>query len=102
MAQATREPTKNMADALQRVVDAGQSLFLRRVEIAFVETLHALEGERGLFVAVPFAVLGWLFFLSGARAGLAMYLPLFAVDLGIGVVHLVVAGGLLHARGRSR
>ncbi|MBK7951815.1 MAG: hypothetical protein IPK00_24390 [Deltaproteobacteria bacterium] len=88
-----------MADALERVVDAGQSLFLRRVELVFVEGIHALRAEGWVLMVVPFAILGWLFVVNGARSGLAMQLPPFAVDVGIGLFHLAIAALLLR---RSR
>ena len=91
-----------MADALERVADAGQSLLFRRIELAFAETIHALVGERSMWLAVPFAILGWLLLLSGLRSGLGMHMPSFAVDLGLGLGHLAVAWMLSSSRGRSR
>lgn len=91
-----------MTDALERVVDAGQSLLVRRVELAFAETVHALGSERSMWVGVPFAILGWLLLLWGVRSGLAMHLPPFVVDIGLGLGHLFVAWMLLNSRGRSR
>ncbi|MEZ4282319.1 MAG: hypothetical protein R3F21_22165 [Myxococcota bacterium] len=99
MTQPTRDPKTNMTDALERVVDAGQSLFLRRVELVFAEAMHALRVEGAVLLVVPFAILGWLFLVNGVRSGLAMQFPPFAVDTGIGIVHLGIAGLLLR---RSR
>ncbi len=91
-----------MADAIERIVDAGQSLMLRRVELVCAETVQSLRGERAMLVAIPFAIVGWLLVLCGTRSALGMHFPPFAVDIGLGLAHLVVAMGLLHSRGRSR
>lgn len=103
MTTPTRDPTTpNMTDALERVVDAGQSLLFRRVELAFAETIHAMGGDRSMWVAIPFAILGWLLLLYGIRSGLGMHLPSFGVDIGLGLGHLVAAWVLSTSRSRGQ
>lgn len=94
-----REPT--VGDALERTVEAGQSLIVRRIDLLVAETkLLAQSGALGLIGGV-IALIGWVLLVQGIVDGLDQRFPRFAVELAVAVVHFGLAALLLF-RVRSR
>ena len=88
-----REP--NVADALERTYEAGQSLIVRRVDLLVAEARLLLHDGRALGIAGLVAVAGWLFLMLGVIDGLAQRVPRFAVELAVGLAHVGAAAVLL-------
>jgi hypothetical protein len=94
-----REPT--VGAALERTYEAGQSLIVRRLDLLVAESkLLAQSGALALIGGV-IALLGWILLVQGAVDGLSQRFPRYAVELGVGLVHLALAAMLLF-RARSR
>ena len=89
-----------IGDALERTLEAGQSLVVRRIDLLVAESkLFARSGALAL-VAAGLAVIGWIYLMNGVINGLGTRYPRHAVELAVGVVHLGVAVPLL-LRARS-
>jgi membrane-bound ClpP family serine protease len=93
------EPT--VGDALERTVEAGQSLIVRRIDLLVAEAkLFAQSGAVGLLGGV-IALVGWILLVQGVVDGLALRFPRYGVELAVAFVHFGLAALLLF-RVRSR
>jgi hypothetical protein len=94
-----REPS--VGDALERTVEAGQSLIVRRIDLLVAEAkLFAQSGALGLVGGVV-ALIGWILLVQGVVDGLAQRFPRYGVELAVAVFHFGLAALLLF-RVRSR
>jgi len=93
-----------MGEALERTVEAGQSLIVRRMELLVAETRVLIQDGGMLLVGGVVGLIGWIYLLSGATIGLADHYPRFAVELAVGALHIGAAVLLftLFIRRRSR
>jgi hypothetical protein len=88
-----REPT--VGDALERTVEAGQSLIVRRIDLLVAEAkLFAQSGALAVLGGVV-ALIGWILLVQGVVDGFAQRFPRFAVELVVAVVHFGIAALLL-------
>lgn len=94
-----REPS--IGDALERTVEAGQSLIVRRVDLLVAETKVLLHDGRTFLIGSAVAVTGWLYLMLGVVDGFAAHFPRFAVEVAVGLAH-VGAATLLFLRARAR
>ena len=95
-----RDP--RIGDVLDRTVEAGQSLILGRFELLFAELRTFFQDGGILLFASVIAVTGWIFLMRGLTHGLSEHYPRYAVDLGVGAVHVGTAMLLFFLRGRTR
>jgi uncharacterized membrane protein YqjE len=99
-AVAEQDPT--LGDALERVVDAGQTLIVRRIDL-LVEELSAL-GTKLLSSLVStvlggaLALVGWLITMAGIVDALDDYFARHAVEVAIGLLHVAIGAFLLWRR----
>ena len=91
-----------MGDALERTVEAGQSLIARRMELLVAETRGLVHDGGMLLVASAVALIGWIYILGAATLELSDHFPRFAVELAVGVLHVGAAILLFLTRGRWR
>jgi hypothetical protein len=94
-----REP--RVSDALERAYDASQSLIVQRIDLLVAESKLFAESGGMVALGAVVALTGWIFLVHGVVDGLAQRYPRFAVELGVGVAHALLAG-LLFLRARSR
>lgn len=94
-----REPS--IGDALERTVEAGHSLIVRRVDLFVAEAKLLLHDGRTFLIGSAVAVTGWLYLMHGVTDGLAEHYPRFAVEFAVGLAH-VGAATLLFLRARER
>jgi hypothetical protein len=95
----SREP--RVGDALERAYDASQSLIVQRIDLLVAESKLLAQSGALLVLGVAVALTGWIFLVQGLIDGLAQRYPRFAVEIGVGVAHAVLAA-LLLLRSRSR
>ena len=95
-----REPS--IGAALDRTVEAGQSLILGRFELLLAEVRKFFQDSAILLIASVIAVTGWVYLMRGLTHGLSEHYPRYAVDLGVGAVHVGAALVLFFLRGRPR
>jgi membrane-bound ClpP family serine protease len=94
-----REPT--VTDALERTYEAGQSLIVRRIDLLVAEAkLFAQSGALAVVGGV-LALIGWILLVQGVVDGLSQRMPRYAVELGVGLLHVAIAAALMF-RVRSR
>jgi hypothetical protein len=80
-----------MGEALERTIEAGQSLLVARLELLASEAkLFAHSGGMTLFLGIV-ALTGWLYLMRGVTDGFAEHYPRFAVESAVGVLHLGAA-----------
>ncbi len=91
----------SIGDALERTVEAGQSLIVRRVDLLVAEAKVLLHGSRTFLIGSAVAVTGWLYLMHGVVDGLAAHYPRFAVELAVGLAH-IGAATLLFLRAREQ
>lgn len=94
-----REP--NMADAVQRAIEAGQSLIIGRLALVASETRQLIRESGSLLFVAVVVLTGWLFLVHGVIGGFARHYPRFAVEVVVGLVHLAL-GMLFVVRSRVR
>lgn len=84
----------SLGDALEHVVEAGQDLVVRRIDLQAERILergrHALAASLVGIAAAIVALVGWLLFLAGAVDALSLRFPRNAVEMTIGLTHLAV------------
>ncbi len=90
-----------MGEALERTVEAGQSLIVRRMELLVAETLLLVRDSGMVVFASVVGLIGWVYLMCAVTVGLSDHYPRVAVLLGVGVLHLGAAF-LLFMRGRGR
>jgi len=90
-----------MTEALERTVEAGQSLFAGRLELIIAEA-RMLVRDGGLSLLVgALGLAGWVYLMRGVTGGLSQHIPRFSVELALGLAHVAVAMILLR-RVRAR
>lgn len=94
-----REP--GITEALERTVEVGQSLVVRRVELLVAEARELFHVGGVLVLASVIALMGWLYLMRGLTDGLAVHYPRFAVEVAVGGAHVALATGLF-LRSRPR
>jgi len=94
-----RAPT--IGDALERTVEAGQSLIVGRVELLVAEVRQSIHEGGLLVLAVVVAIAGWTYLVRGVTDGLSNHYPRHLVEVGVGLVHLGAASAFA-ARWRLR
>jgi protein-S-isoprenylcysteine O-methyltransferase Ste14 len=84
--------------ALERVLDAGQTLIVRRIDL-LVDELSA-RGRSLLTAAVGAIALlmGWFFVVAAVLDAIDDYFPRFAVEIVAGVLHVGVGAAIAIAR----
>jgi len=96
----------SLGHALEHVVEAGQELIVRRVDLQAervvergrVAFARSLVGAAGGIVAVG----GWFLFLAGAITLLSDHFPRTAVEMAIGLAHVALGAVLvLYSRRRA-
>jgi hypothetical protein len=90
----------HVGEALERTYEASQSLIVRRIDLLVAES--RLLAQRGALrlLGVVVALTGWIFLVLGLIDGLAQRYPRFAVEIGVGVAHAVIAALLFLRWGR--
>jgi hypothetical protein len=91
----------SVGEALGRVVDAGQALVAGRIALGAAEARVAARSVFALSIASVAALIGWLYVVAGTVDVLAREYPRFAVELGMGGLHIACALALI-ALARSR
>jgi hypothetical protein len=81
----------SMSEALERTVEAGQSLIVRRMELLVAEMRTLLHDSGMLLLATAFALFGWVYLMRAATVALSEHFPRIAVELAVGVPHLCAA-----------
>lgn len=95
-----REP--GIGDALERTYEAGQSLIVQRIDLLVAESRLLAHNSGIAVLGAVVALAGWVYLMHGVIDGLALQLPRFAVELGVGLAHIAIAVVfLLRARGRT-
>ncbi len=99
-----RDPS--LGDALERVVDAGQTLIVRRLDL-LVEEFSAqaaslLASSGRVILGGALALLGWVIAVVGAIDVLDDYVARSAVEIAAGLIHVGVGVAIMKAwRGRT-
>jgi len=94
-----REP--GIGEALERTLEAGQSLVVRRIDLLVAESKLLAQSGGMAVLAFVVALIGWVYLVHGVIDGLAQRYPRFAVELAVGFAHFgLVALLLLRARSR--
>ena len=94
-----REPS--IGDALERTLEAGQALVVRRIDPLVAESKLLARSGGLLVLGVVIALTGWILLVHGVIDGLAARYPRFALELAVGLAHFALAAPLL-LRTRSR
>jgi hypothetical protein len=81
--------------AALRVVEAGQTLLVRRLELWVAEMRGSARIGFALLLAVFVGLSGWFILVAGVVDGLARHYPRYAVELSVGAFHLAIAGALV-------
>ena len=92
----------SFGNALERVYGAGQELIVRRIDL-LVEELAAqgrslLSATAGTIFAAMAVLVGWLFAVAGVVDAIDDYLPRFAVEIVVGILHVGVGAAITIAR----
>ena len=95
----------SFGNALERVYGAGQTLIVRRIDL-LVEELAAqgrtlLAAAGGTIFAAMAVLVGWLFVVAGVVDAIDDYVPRFAVEFVVGILHVGVGAAIVIA-GRQR
>ncbi len=91
---ADEEPS--VAEALERVYEAGQGLLVRRLELLFEQGRDLLAATLTAQAGAVFALAGWALILAGALLGLDEGAPRRIGIFAVGAAHLL--GGVLIVR----
>jgi Putative Actinobacterial Holin-X, holin superfamily III len=92
----------SFGDALERVYGAGQTLIVRRIDL-LVEELGAqgrslLAAAVGTIFGAMAVLVGWFFVVAGLVDAIDDYVPRFAVEIVVGVLHVGVGAALAISR----
>ena len=92
----------SFGNALERVYGAGQELIVRRIDL-LVEELAAqgrslLAATAGTIFAAMAVLVGWLFVVAGVVDAIDDYVPRFAVEIVVGILHVGVGAAITIAR----
>ena len=95
----------SFGNALERVYGAGQALIVRRIDL-LVEELAAqgrslLAASVGAIVGAVVVLVGWFFVVAGVVDASDDYVPRFAVEIVVGILHVGVGAAIVIA-GRQR
>jgi hypothetical protein len=99
---AIGEGDPTLGHALERVIDAGQTLIVRRIDL-LVEELsslgnHLLTTLVSTAVGALLALVGWLIIVAGIVDALDDRFPRHGVEIAIGLVHVLAGAALLWRR----
>lgn len=94
-------PTVGVGDAVEHVYEAGQQLLARRVELWLAEARLLARSGGGIVLAGVLGLAGWFYLCAGAIEGLARSYPRFAVQIGVGGFHMLLAAVLFVAFRRA-
>lgn len=84
-----------LGEAAGRAFEAAEALAVRRLELALAEARGLAKSGLGFFVAGSIALAGWFYLVAGVINALARDYPRFAVELGVGAFHVVLAVALV-------
>jgi hypothetical protein len=87
-----REP--GITEALERTVQAGQSLVVRRAELLVAEIREFFHDGGILVLASAVALTGWLYLMRGLTDGLSIHYPRFVVEVAVGGAQVALASWL--------
>jgi Putative Actinobacterial Holin-X, holin superfamily III len=95
----------SFGNALERVYGAGQALIVRRIDL-LVEELAAqgrslLAASVGTIFGAVAVLVGWFFVVAGVVDAIDDYVPRFAVEIVVGILHVGV-GTAIAIAGRQR
>jgi hypothetical protein len=80
-----------MGEALERTVEAGRSLIVRRMDLLAAETRSLLHDGGMLLAAVAIALIGWIYLVHALTLGLSELYPRSVVEVAVGLAHVVAA-----------
>ena len=84
------EERPSVGDALERVTEAGQRLVVRRIDLFVEEARALLQSGLGTAGGAVFALAGWFLIVAGILDVLGRYFPRFAVEIGLGTLHVLL------------
>ena len=91
----------SFGNALERVYGAGQELIVRRIDL-LVEELAAqgrsLLPTVGTIFGAMAVLVGWFFVVAGVVDAIDDYVPRFAVEIVVGILHVGVGAAITIAR----
>lgn len=94
-----REPS--IGDALERTLEVGQSLVVRRIDLLVAESKLLARSAGIAVLGFAVALIGWVYLVHGAIDGLGQRYPRFLVELAVGFAHFGLLAVML-VRARSR
>ena len=94
--------SSGFGNALERVYGAGQTLIVRRIDL-LVEELAAqgrslLAATVGTIFGAMALLVGWFFIVAGVVDAIDDYVPRFAVEIVVGILHVGVGAAIAIAR----
>ncbi len=92
----------SFGNALERVYGAGQELIVRRIDL-LVEELAAqgrnlLAAAVGTIFGAMALLVGWIFVVAGVVDAIDDYVPRFAAEIVVGILHVGVGAAIAIAR----
>ena len=92
----------NFGNALERVYGAGQTLIVRRIDL-LVEELstqgrNLLAATVGTIFGAMALLVGWFFVVAGVVDAIDDYVPRFAVEIVVGILHVGAGVAIAIAR----
>jgi hypothetical protein len=95
----------SVGDAIERVYDAGQTLIVRRIDLLVEELSEQgrslLTAAVGTIFGAMALLVGWFFVVAGAIDAIDDYVPRFAVEIVVGVLHVGAGAAIAIARRRQ-
>ena len=92
---STASRDASLGEAFEHVYEAGQALIARRLELGAAEARMLARSGVALLSGAVAGVIGWLYLVAGLAEALSSTLPHFAVQMGVGTLHIAAAIALL-------